>query len=112
MSPNPGRLCQATNSPAYVLTVLILNIITDVYLLSIPLPVSALGKVSCQEMRIIFADNQQLLWGVDTTLKRRLTLMLLFSGAVFIILAGTIRAITILTVSSFIIHNTTTTFPL
>ncbi|KAM0698362.1 hypothetical protein Q7P36_001828 [Cladosporium allicinum] len=76
VSPDPGQMCQATNSPAYVLTVLVLNIITDAYLLSIPLP---------------------LLWGVDTTLRRRLTLMLLFSGAVFIILAGTIRAITILT---------------
>ena len=39
VSPNPGRMCQATNSPAYVLTVLVLNIITDIYLLSIPLPV-------------------------------------------------------------------------
>jgi hypothetical protein len=34
--------------------------------------------------------------------------MLLFSGAVFIILAGTIRAITILTVSSSITLNTNT----
>jgi len=39
ISPDPGRLCQATNSPAYVLTVVITNILTDVYLLSIPLPV-------------------------------------------------------------------------
>jgi hypothetical protein len=58
----------------------------------------AVGKLFFREGHG-FADNQQLLWGVDTTLKRRLTLMLLFSGAVFIILAGTIRAITILTVS-------------
>jgi len=43
VSPNPGRMCQATNSPAYVLTVLVLNIITDIYLLSIPLPVRLLG---------------------------------------------------------------------
>jgi hypothetical protein len=42
VSPNPGRMCQATNSPAYVLTVLVLNIITDIYLLSIPLPVRLL----------------------------------------------------------------------
>lgn len=41
---------------------------------------------------------QQLLWGVNITIRRKLTLMLLFSGAVFIIIAGTIRAVTILTV--------------
>jgi hypothetical protein len=44
VSPNPGRMCQATNSPAYVLTVLVLNIITDIYLLSIPLPVRLPGR--------------------------------------------------------------------
>jgi hypothetical protein len=43
VSPDPGRMCQATNSPAYVLTVLVLNIITDAYLLSIPLPVRSPG---------------------------------------------------------------------
>ena len=45
------------------------------------------------------ANNRQLLWGVNISLRRRLTLMLLFSGAVFIILASTIRAVTILTAS-------------
>ncbi|KAF4455593.1 hypothetical protein F53441_2117 [Fusarium austroafricanum] len=76
VSPDPGILCQPTKSPAYVLVVVIPNILTDVYLLSIPLP---------------------LLWGVNISLRRRLTLMLLFSGALFIMMAGTIRAVTILT---------------
>ncbi|KAF5675548.1 integral membrane protein PTH11 [Fusarium heterosporum] len=75
VSPDPGLLCQPTKSPAYVLVVVIPNILTDIYLLSIPLP---------------------LLWGVNISLRRRLTLMLLFSGALFIIMAGTIRAVTIL----------------
>jgi hypothetical protein len=39
ISPDPGKLCQATISPAYVLVTLVLNVITDLYLLSIPLPV-------------------------------------------------------------------------
>lgn len=47
----------------------------------------------------------QLLWGVNITLRRKLTLMLLFSGAIFIILAGTIRAVTILTVRLPILHR-------
>ncbi|KAL3605231.1 hypothetical protein FPOAC2_00173 [Fusarium poae] len=76
VSPDPGLLCQPTKSPAYVLIVVIPNILTDIYLLSIPLP---------------------LLWGVNISLRRRLTLMLLFSGALFIMMAGTIRAVTILT---------------
>ncbi|KAG5657467.1 hypothetical protein KAF25_006031 [Fusarium avenaceum] len=76
ITPDPGVLCQPTNSPANVLVVLIPNILTDIYLLSIPLP---------------------LLWGVNISLRRRLTLMLLFSGALFIMMAGTIRAVTVLT---------------
>lgn len=40
INPDPGRLCRPTNSPAYVMVVVIPNILTDVYLLSIPLPVS------------------------------------------------------------------------
>ncbi|KAM0704681.1 hypothetical protein Q7P35_007467 [Cladosporium inversicolor] len=46
VSPNPGRLCESTNSPAYVLVVLITNIATDLYLLSIPMPCSPEGAVS------------------------------------------------------------------
>ncbi|CAG7561211.1 unnamed protein product [Fusarium equiseti] len=76
VTPDPGLICQPTKSPAYVLVVVIPNILTDIYLLSIPLP---------------------LLWGVNISLRRRLTLMLLFSGALFIMMAGTIRAVTILT---------------
>ncbi|KAH7142647.1 hypothetical protein B0J13DRAFT_636189 [Dactylonectria estremocensis] len=76
INPDPGRLCRPTNSPAYVLVVVIPNVLTDLYLLSIPLP---------------------LLWGVNIGLRRRLTLMLLFSGAIFVIMAGTIRAVVIIT---------------
>ncbi|KAJ5112229.1 hypothetical protein N7532_000274 [Penicillium argentinense] len=75
INPDPGQLCQPTNSPVYVLVVVILNIITDVYLLSIPLP---------------------LLWRVNISLKRKIPLMALFSGAAFVITASIIRAATIM----------------
>ncbi|KAJ6094200.1 hypothetical protein N7467_003045 [Penicillium canescens] len=75
ISPNPGKFCQPTNSPVYVLVVVILNIITDIYLLSIPLP---------------------LLWTVNISLKRKVPLMALFSGAAFVITASIIRAVTIM----------------
>jgi hypothetical protein len=55
---------------------------------------------------VTFADSQQLLWGVTATLRRRLTLMLLFGGAIFIMLASIIRAVTILTVSPLSIPGT------
>lgn len=44
VSPDPGALCRPTNSPVYVLVVVIPNIITDAYLLSIPLPVSMIRQ--------------------------------------------------------------------
>lgn len=59
----------------------ILNIITDVYLLSIPLP---------------------LLWTVNISLKRKIPLMALFSGAAFVITASIIRGVTIMSVSLLI----------
>lgn len=76
------ELCQPTNSPVYVLVVVILNIITDAYLLSIPLP---------------------LLWTVNISLKRKVPLMALFSGAAFVITASIIRAVTIMSVSPVIV---------
>ncbi|KAJ4176890.1 hypothetical protein NW755_014174 [Fusarium falciforme] len=38
----------------------------------------------------------KLLWGVNISLRQRLTLMLLFSGAIFTMMASTIRAVVIL----------------
>lgn len=58
---------------------MILNIATDIYLLSIPLP---------------------LLWTVNISLKRKIPLMALFSGAAFVITASIIRGVTIMSVSS------------
>ncbi|KKA25460.1 hypothetical protein T310_0484 [Rasamsonia emersonii CBS 393.64] len=63
INPDPGNLCQPTISKLYVLIVVIPNVLTDLYLLSIPLPI---------------------------------TLMALFSGAAFVIMAGIIRAVVIL----------------
>ncbi|CAI7654726.1 unnamed protein product [Penicillium glandicola] len=77
--PDPGNICQPSNSRVYVFVVVILNILTDIYLLSIPLP---------------------LLWTVNLNLKRKIPLMVLFSGAAFVMIAGIIRAATIMKSSS------------
>ncbi|KAJ5896873.1 uncharacterized protein N7473_006272 [Penicillium subrubescens] len=76
INPDPGKLCQPTNSPVYVFVVMVLNVVTDLYLLSIPLP---------------------LLWQVKIGLRRKIPLMALFSGAAFVIAAAIIRAIMVTT---------------
>ncbi|OAX84594.1 hypothetical protein ACJ72_01021 [Emergomyces africanus] len=73
--PDPGNTCQPTISKIAVLIVVIPNVLTDFYLLSIPLP---------------------LLWKVNISLRKKITLMTLFSGATFGMVAAIIRAVTIL----------------
>lgn len=96
LTSHPTDLCQPTISKAYVFVVLIPNIVTDCYLLSIPLPASLsfrpppeLGSAS---------NRPQLLWSVQIGIRQKASLILLFSGAVFIMVAGTIRAVVILEV--------------
>ncbi|OKL61462.1 hypothetical protein UA08_03087 [Talaromyces atroroseus] len=76
INPDPGNKCQPTISKVYVAVALTFDISTDLFLLSIPLP---------------------LLWRVNISMKRKISLMALFSGGVFVIAAGMIRAIVILT---------------
>ncbi|KAI0509469.1 hypothetical protein F5B22DRAFT_616375 [Xylaria bambusicola] len=76
INPNPGALCQPTNSPFYVLAALISDVATDLYLGSIPL---------------------SLLWGVQIPLRKKIILLGLFGGSIFIIVAGLIRGVVILT---------------
>ncbi|KAL2161833.1 hypothetical protein VTH06DRAFT_7617 [Thermothelomyces fergusii] len=73
--PDPG-ICQPTNSKLYVLSVLIPDILTDLYLLSIPLP---------------------LLWSTNIGVKKKVSLTVLFSGVIFVIMAAIIRGVVILT---------------
>ncbi|KAL2150565.1 hypothetical protein VTH82DRAFT_7128 [Thermothelomyces myriococcoides] len=73
--PDPG-ICQPTNSTLYVLSVMIPDILTDLYLLSIPLP---------------------LLWSTNIGVKKKISLTVLFSGVIFVIMAAIIRGVVILT---------------
>ncbi|KAK4151639.1 hypothetical protein C8A00DRAFT_45212 [Chaetomidium leptoderma] len=74
ISPDPG-ICQPTNSKLYVLSVLVPDVLTDLYLLSIPLP---------------------LLWAVNIGLKKKISLTLLFSAVAFVMAAAIIRGVVIL----------------
>ncbi|OTA77940.1 hypothetical protein M434DRAFT_40189, partial [Hypoxylon sp. CO27-5] len=68
---NPGNSCQPAVSRIFVFVVLIPNIVTDIYLLSIPLP---------------------LLWKVNISCRRKIVLISLFSGAIFSLIISIIRA--------------------
>lgn len=57
--------------------VMILNIVTDLYLVLIPIP---------------------MFWGVKLPILKRLSLMLVFSGAFFVMAAGILRGVLILKV--------------
>ncbi|KAI1170027.1 hypothetical protein F4777DRAFT_592250 [Nemania sp. FL0916] len=76
ISPDPGDGCQPAVSTRIVWVYASLNIISDLYLLSIPIP---------------------MLWNTTLALPKKLGLIVLFSGGVFIIVCALIRAILIVT---------------
>ncbi|KAL4920919.1 hypothetical protein BDW62DRAFT_220364 [Aspergillus aurantiobrunneus] len=76
VDPHPGNTCQPARSRVYVLVVMIPNVLTDLYLLSVPLP---------------------LLWAVRIGLRKKESLMALFSGVIFVGVAAIVRAIVVLT---------------
>ncbi|KAI1358920.1 hypothetical protein F5Y08DRAFT_345218 [Xylaria arbuscula] len=76
INPDPGPLCKPTNSPFYVLSVLISDIVTDLYLVSIPLPLLLRAKIP---------------------IGKKLILIGLFCGSFVVIAAGIARGVAILT---------------
>ncbi|KAK2003776.1 hypothetical protein LX36DRAFT_720764 [Colletotrichum falcatum] len=74
--PDPGNLCQPAISKINILVVVVLNSLTDLYLLSIPIP---------------------MLWGAQLPLRKKLGLIVLFSGGIFVTMAGILRCVLIIT---------------
>ncbi|KAI1821583.1 hypothetical protein F4861DRAFT_453759 [Xylaria intraflava] len=72
--PDPGDTCQPAVSTRIVWVYASLNIISDLYLLSIPIP---------------------MLWHTTLALPKKLGLIVLFSGGIFIIVCALIRAVLI-----------------
>ncbi|KAK7398638.1 hypothetical protein QQX98_011998 [Neonectria punicea] len=79
INPDPGNSCQPAVSKINLFVTVVLNGLTDVYLLSIPVP---------------------MLWSVRLPMPKKLGLVALFSGGIFVITAGTLRCILVLTVES------------
>ncbi|OTB11444.1 hypothetical protein K445DRAFT_38522, partial [Daldinia sp. EC12] len=75
INPDPGNSCQPAISRPYVLVIIIPTIFINIYLLSIPLP---------------------LFWKINITRWRKVVLISLFSGAIWSMTMGLVRAVIIL----------------
>lgn len=76
ISPDPGDVCQPAIASQIVWTYFAMNVTTDLYLISIPVP-------------MLFQANLKLL--------RKLGLMVLFSGGLFVVACATLRCVLIVT---------------
>ncbi|OHE92160.1 hypothetical protein CORC01_12563 [Colletotrichum orchidophilum] len=74
--PDPGNFCQPAISKVNILVTVSLNVITDLYLLSIPIP---------------------MLLGARLPLRQKIGLVVLFSGGIFVTMAGILRCVLIIT---------------
>ncbi|CAH0053856.1 unnamed protein product [Clonostachys solani] len=76
INPDPGNVCQPAVSNQIVWVCYAFNVTTDMYLLSIPLP---------------------MLWSSRLQTWKKLGLLFLFSGGIFVMVCGTLRAVIIVT---------------
>ncbi|KAF7543930.1 hypothetical protein G7046_g9902 [Stylonectria norvegica] len=76
IDPDPGNFCQPAISRIDIFVTVVLNACTDLYLLSIPLP---------------------MLWSARIPLPKKIGLITLFSGGIFVTMAGILRCVLIIT---------------
>lgn len=74
--PDPGNRCQPAISKYDLFFTVVLNVVTDLYLMSIPLP---------------------LFWKAQIPIKKKTWLLIMFSGGIFVVMAGILRCVLILT---------------
>lgn len=87
--------CQPAISKIDLFVTVILNVLTDAYLLSIPIPVSLVQPDFLWEKSLL--TEIQLLWRSQISAKEKTALIVLFSGAIFVMMAGILRCALILT---------------
>ncbi|CAG8958079.1 hypothetical protein HYFRA_00000423 [Hymenoscyphus fraxineus] len=75
INPDPGNHCQPAISHIDLYVTVVLNVITDLYLMSIPLP---------------------MMWRANIPFRRKTLLIGMFSGGLFVMTAGILRCILIL----------------
>ncbi|KAL2007602.1 hypothetical protein VTN00DRAFT_9040 [Thermoascus crustaceus] len=75
INPDPGNLCQPAVSKINIYVTVVLNVMTDSYLMAIPAP---------------------MFWKARIRLRRKIALTILFSGGIFVMTAGILRCVLIL----------------
>lgn len=104
--PNPGVNCMPAISPLQTIFVMVMNTVTDFYLMAIPIPVRPhTHKASSQPPNqkpylITHTRIFQMIWKSKLPLKKKLMIMLIFSGAILEMIFGILRAVAILKVGS------------
>ncbi|KAK8088559.1 hypothetical protein PG997_003520 [Apiospora hydei] len=73
--PNPGVNCMPAISPLQTIFVMVMNTVTDFYLMAIPIP---------------------MIWKSKLPLKKKLMIILMFSGAILEMVFGILRAVAII----------------
>ncbi|KAJ5612088.1 hypothetical protein N7510_005282 [Penicillium lagena] len=76
INPNPGNHCQPAVSKIDIYVTVVLNVTTDIYLISIPAPMLFKARLRWHE---------------------KVELLVLFSGGLFVMMAGILRCVLILT---------------
>ncbi|KAF2679284.1 hypothetical protein K458DRAFT_346923 [Lentithecium fluviatile CBS 122367] len=79
INPDPGNNCQPGFSKLQVSFVMAINTATDLYLMAIPIPI---------------------IWKARLDTKRKISLMVLFSGGWIVIIFGILRCVTLVTVGA------------
>lgn len=108
INPNPGNYCQPAVSHIDVYVTVVLNVATDVYLISIPTPVChslTLDKYIYIQPRLI-CFSTQILFKARLPWREKLELLILFSGGTFVMACGILRCVLIVTVCPLSLTNT------
>jgi hypothetical protein len=77
--PDPGNSCTPAVSYLQTIFVMVMNTITDIYLMAIPLP---------------------MIWKAQMPWKKKVTLMVMFSGGLLELVFGILRCVSVLTVGN------------
>ncbi|PVH92570.1 hypothetical protein DM02DRAFT_482862, partial [Periconia macrospinosa] len=78
--PDPGKNCEPGNAHLMFISVMVINTATDLYLMTIPLPI---------------------IYKLRIELKKKIMLLVLFSGGFLVIIFGILRCSTLLTAGPF-----------
>jgi len=93
----PFDICQPAISPVNCIVTVVLNVLTDLCLMYIPLKVSAHVLVKARNVTSILMTRLQVISTSQLDIKRKVMLSGLFSGGIFVMACGILRAALILT---------------